>query len=465
MDISVSSESSHCPDIRRLLGKFTEMPVNVKLFHLSTLMFRDEAKDEEEFRKMLGSLPVELVSSRNVRGQGSLMQCAVKKHKKDFVRILLEFGADPNRATEGFEKTPMEIALGRVYSYTFEVLMLLAGSVNDETPTSTKLKILSEMMEWYFLDGNYAEEFKKNLDGLSVAEVTKKQQEISWYFSNPMETNRINVTWVQFSAAEGKTEYLQLLFDHGLDPACQVEGTPRAIELAAVNGQVDAFSLLAARLHMDSHNSEWFQLGQLLVFGMAGKVDQFKELLTRVPLDKVSSQPVYRSTLLQELARSGKASAVAALLQYGVDPELTLDSALNGWTPEMLAFKKNHLEVLVELNKVKELQPCIMESSMGMQILRREERAWRKKIEEKQEFCQEEEMAWRKKMEEKQEKLVLKEELREELLALLNIRGSTSKAEQGVDNKANLFNLHVLVSAAYFVSGFFACYLFGSNFH
>jgi len=93
-----------------------------------------------------------------------------------------------------------------------------------------------------------------------------------------------------------------------------------------------------------------------------------------------------------------------------VDPELTLDSALNGWTPEILAFKKNHLEVLVELNKVKELQPSIMESSMGMQIQRREERAWRKKIEEKQ------------------EKVVLKEELRElkeELLALLNTRGST----------------------------------------
>ena len=65
----------------------------------------------------------------------------------------------------------MEIALGYVYSYTFEVLMLLAGSVNDETPKSTKLKILSEIMKWHFLDGNYAEEFKKNLDGLSVAEV------------------------------------------------------------------------------------------------------------------------------------------------------------------------------------------------------------------------------------------------------------------------------------------------------
>jgi len=133
-----------------------------------------------------------------------------------------------------------------------------------------------------------------------------------------------------------------------------------------------------------------------------------------------------------------------------VDPELTLDSALNGWTPEILAFKKNHLEVLVELNKVKELQPIIMESSMGMQIQRREERAWRKK------------------MEEKQEELVVKKEfkeLKEELLALLNTRGSTSKAEQGTDGKANLFNLPVLVSAAYFVSGFFACYLFLSNFH
>ena len=46
--------------MRRLLGKFTEMPVNIKLFHLSTLMTTDEAK--EEFRDMLCSLPVELVS-------------------------------------------------------------------------------------------------------------------------------------------------------------------------------------------------------------------------------------------------------------------------------------------------------------------------------------------------------------------------------------------------------------------
>ena len=47
------------PEMRRLLGEFTEMPVNIKLFHLSTLS-TDE--DKEEFKGMLRSLPMELVS-------------------------------------------------------------------------------------------------------------------------------------------------------------------------------------------------------------------------------------------------------------------------------------------------------------------------------------------------------------------------------------------------------------------
>ena len=47
------------------------------------------------------------------------------------------------------------------------------------------------------------------------------------------------------------------------------------------------------------------------------------------------------------------------------------------------------------MNKVKELQPLIMESSLGMHVQRMEERAWRKKMEEKQQ-----------KMEEKQEEMV-----------------------------------------------------------
>ena len=66
----------------------------------------------------------------------------------------------------------MELALRYVYLHTINVLMLLAGTVNDETPASTKLNILSKIMEYLeYLDGNYTEELKRNLDGLPVSEV------------------------------------------------------------------------------------------------------------------------------------------------------------------------------------------------------------------------------------------------------------------------------------------------------
>ena len=67
----------------------------------------------------------------------------------------------------------------------------------------------------------------------------------------------------------------------------------------------------------------------------------------------------------------------------------------NRQAPEILAWKNYHLEVLVEMYKFKQLQPCIMQSSQGMQVQRMEERAWRKKMKEKQ-----------KKMEENQEEMV-----------------------------------------------------------
>ena len=63
----------------------------------------------------------------------------------------------------------METALE--YSWHFDVLMLLAGTVDAETDKSTKHRILSRIMERYCADGSYDEVFKKNLDGLSVQEV------------------------------------------------------------------------------------------------------------------------------------------------------------------------------------------------------------------------------------------------------------------------------------------------------
>ena len=70
------------------------------------------------------------------------------------------------------------------------------------------------------------------------------------------------------------------------------------------------------------------------------------------------------------------------------------------------------------MNKVMELQPLIMESSLGMQVQRMEERAWRKAMEEKQQ-----------KMEEKQTEVVA---LLNQLISL-QTRDSGAKAEHGTD--------------------------------
>ena len=59
MEISKKSST----EMRRLLSKFTEMPEHIKLHHLSELMFNNEDKDnvKEEFKEILGTLPVKLV--------------------------------------------------------------------------------------------------------------------------------------------------------------------------------------------------------------------------------------------------------------------------------------------------------------------------------------------------------------------------------------------------------------------
>ena len=126
-----------------------------------------------------------------------------------------------------------------------------------------------------------------------------------------------------------------------------------------------------------------------------------------------------------------------------VDPRDTTDQ--NGGAPEILAWKNHHLGVLVEMNKLMELQPCIMESSLGKQVLRREERAWRKKMDKKQDLCH------------------------EEMVALINQIISfhtkdSAKTEEKIWNNVNLSILPVFLSAA-FVFGFLACWLFSAIFH
>ena len=118
-----------------------------------------------------------------------------------------------------------------------------------------------------------------------------------------------------------------------------------------------------------------------------------------------------------------------------VDPDAITEENRNN--PAYLAWKKENLGVLVELNKVTELYPNIIERPLGRQVLRREEKEWRKKMEEKQ------------------------EELMKQVISLQ--KGDPVKITSDSKN-SSLFDLPVIVSAA-FVFGFFACYLFSANFH
>ena len=69
LQLLVEAENAN-DEMLRLLAEFTEMPDHIKLVYLSKLMYKgecwgyvhDKAKAREDFRKILSSLPVELVS-------------------------------------------------------------------------------------------------------------------------------------------------------------------------------------------------------------------------------------------------------------------------------------------------------------------------------------------------------------------------------------------------------------------
>jgi len=351
----------------------------------------------------------------------------------------------------------MEIA---VEKDNFEVFIVLAGFA--EVSADKKVDFLRMILEdkghkQIATPCEYVEEFKNNLEGLSISEVLEKQLSMGWHLASDL---TMNVNMIQFAAARGRSDLLQLLLDHGGDPEAHQEDTPRAVELAAVNGRIETFAALAAHLQIDS-DDEWFQLAQLLVWGMSGDgpnhchgwkaSEEFKELLGNIPPSKVSKASVCGSTLLQDFAWCGNRSAGALLLQHGADPIAT--TAKNPKLPERWAYEHNHFGVLVELSKVKEVDPEIMLSSLGELVLKEEERECRRRREKEEKEWRrrraEEEGEWRRKMLEQctsaiqqqqdwQKEVVGMFKQQNQLISLLARNSSVADQEQ--DNDANIFN-------------------------
>merc|ERR1719430_3064384 len=277
-------------------------------------------------------------------------------------------------------------------------------------------------------DDQYAAEFKKNLEGLTVSEVLEKQ--LKWQYQLTPD-NPLYLNMLQFAAAKGKTELLQLLMDHGLDPEAHSEDSPTALELAADDGHAETFALLASKLEIDS---DWFKLAQVLVWAMSGDglnhyhnwkpSDQFKELLGSIPAEQVSKESICGSTLLQNSAWGGNRSAVALLLQHGADPTAT--TVKNPKLPEHCAYDHDHVGVLVELSKVKELNPEILSSSLGALV---------------RELVQKEEKReWRRKVLEQQQEVVGMLKQQNQLISLLSRNSSEAEKEEQDKDAANIFN-------------------------
>ena len=55
-------------------------------------------------------------------------------------------------------------------------------------------------------------------------------------------------------------------------------------------------------------------------------------------------------------------------------------TAKNPKLPERWAYENNHVGVLAELAKVKEVEVDIMDSSLGQLVLKEEEREWRRQM-------------------------------------------------------------------------------------
>ena len=77
---------------------------------------------------------------------------------------------------------------------------------------------------------------------------------------------------------------------------------------------------------------------------------------------------------------------------FRADPAAT--TAKNTKLPERWAYENNHVGALAELAKVKEVEPDIMDSSLGKLVLKDEEREWRRQML----VLKDEEREWRRQM-------------------------------------------------------------------
>jgi len=142
------------------------------LTSLSDLMYLGNLeKATQEFKLLLTLLPVEMVSTTSVKKYGTLLQDAVNENKTPFVRLLLQFGADPTVVSKDCETPPLATA---AKSLKDDGEMFRVMGELTEIPWLFKFERLRTLLCWEYNPPWVMEEFKNLLSTMPVDKVTSK---------------------------------------------------------------------------------------------------------------------------------------------------------------------------------------------------------------------------------------------------------------------------------------------------
>jgi len=223
------------------------------------------------------------------------------------------------------------------------------------------------------------EEFKKQLNSLSVTELAEEKTLIRW----PQQW--MEATLLQSLAIKAKSKtseiyvgLLELLLEHGLDPLAVSEDVPySALEIAASDeNTTEAFSKLVGH----SGESHKKTVCQLLAWSWKENQpsDKFKELLSTVPATEVGNQTIMKNNLLQYLASNGKTSYVGLLLEHGVDPEAVTEEDPD--TALYCAWQNDHVATMGVLAEVVDASKEMRTSEIWPMVEKEQERRWQREV-------------------------------------------------------------------------------------
>merc|ERR1719397_338831 len=197
-------------EVWSILKEHIEMTDELKLEQLYKMItmrgYRYREEPHTEFKELLASLPVESVKPLRLISMGdppmtsTLLQAAAEHDNKEAVLLLLEHGVDP-KETSDIKKTPMKLAAENNHE---EIVEILRNATGEDIPDDVKLQQMSKAM--YEDDKEKAKnKFRELLSSLSPELVSSTS--VNQYGSV-----------LQDAVIEGKTDFIRLLLEHGVDP-------------------------------------------------------------------------------------------------------------------------------------------------------------------------------------------------------------------------------------------------------